>query len=136
MDNRDNRIKIQATMQPCVRATAQSVGYDLRATNDFEIGSQQTLVVPTGVYLDIPADTYAMVCSRSGLACIGVVVANAPGIIDPDYKDEIKVILFNQGQLSRKFETGDKIAQLVFAKTLLGPDVVAMQRTGGLGSTG
>ena len=138
MDNRDARIRIHATMFPCNRSTAESVGYDIRCATGFSIKQGEIVVVDTGVFLEMPACTYAMVCSRSGLASKGIFVANAPGIIDPDYKDEIKVILFKgtAEPATTHFKAGDRIAQLVFAKTLLGTDIAAGERKGGLGSTG
>lgn len=136
MYNRDNRIKIKATMFPCDRATQESVGYDLRCSEDFVLDPGAATVASTGVFIDMPADTFAMVCSRSGLAAKGIFVVNAPGIIDPDYKDEIKVILATIDGQPKTFAAGDKIAQLVFSKTLLGSDIAVGQRTGGLGSTG
>jgi len=54
-----------------------------------------------------------MVCSRSGLASRGIFVANAPGIVDPDYTGEIKVILFNGSQEPHYVRQGDRIAQVL-----------------------
>lgn len=135
---RDSRIKITSTVFECVRATANSVGYDLRCAHDFDIHDGDITIVGTGVFVDMPADTYAMVCSRSGLSTNGIIVANAPGIIDPDYKQEIKVILHKlaNGPHSIKFTKGDKIAQLMFAKTVIADDIAKGERIGGLGSTG
>jgi len=56
-----------------------------------------------------------MVVSRSGLAGIGVFVTNAPGIIDPDYRGEIKVLLYNGGFQAHYVQHGDRIAQLIIA---------------------
>jgi dUTP pyrophosphatase len=77
-----------------------------------------------------------MVCSRSGLALRGLAVANAPGIIDADYTDTIKVLLHNRTQGDWIIEAGDRIAQLVFTPFVVGDDIPADERIGGLGSTG
>lgn len=127
---------INATEQPCTRATERSFGYDLRTPRSFRLAPDETAIIDTGVYLTLSPHVMGMVCSRSGLSTKMVVVANAPGIIDADYKDAVKVILYNYGKESYVFETGDKIAQLVFTYGALGSDVVADQRNGGLGSTG
>ena len=129
-------IMIRATKYKCERATEKSAGYDLRASDDVHLMWGQTVVVPTGVFLEMPADAMAMVCSRSGLASRGIVVNNAPGIIDADYNHEVKVILMNQTDEPVSFTAGDKIAQLVFTKWVNAGDVVTFHRDGGLGSTG
>jgi dUTP pyrophosphatase len=129
-------IVINALKYKCERATEKSAGYDLRASDDVSLLPGQVVVIGTGVFLEIPADVMAMVCSRSGLACRGIVVNNAPGIIDADYKDEVKVILMNQTDQPASITAGDKIAQLVFTKWVNAGDVVTFHREGGLGSTG
>lgn len=127
------------------RATSGSAGFDLYATTEHTIYNGSIVIVSTGVSVDIPEGHYAMVCSRSGLAAkYGVFVLNAPGIIDSDYKQEVKVILSKipgNGIEEREFviNKGDRIAQLVFAKCdvdILTPVTSDAIRTGGLGSTG
>ena len=88
-------------------------GLDLVAQEDGWIIPNETLVVPTGVHLDLPEDMAALVCPRSGLATKGVTVVNAPGIVDPNYTGEVKVILAALA-LPVKITAGDRIAQLVF----------------------
>lgn len=56
-----------------------------------------------------------MVVSRSGLALRGIFVTNAPGILDPDYRGEIEVLLYNGGHEAHYVKHGDRIAQLIFA---------------------
>jgi dUTP pyrophosphatase len=126
------------------RATSGAAGFDLYALDDYELSDGQVIVVSTGVSVDIPSGHYAMVCSRSGIAAkYGVFVLNAPGIIDSDYKLEIKVILSKvpSGKNSVKFNinAGDRIAQLVFAQcdADMYPRMTAdAVRVGGFGSTG
>lgn len=70
-----------------------------------------SLTVGTGIALRPPPLHCVLVCSRSGLATKGIFVVNAPGIVDPDYTGEIKVILTNVGLLPQYFRHGDRIAQ-------------------------
>jgi dUTP pyrophosphatase len=86
-------------------------------------------------FSDVP---FAMVCSRSGLAVRdGVIVLNAPGIVDADYEDTIKVILLNTGDSPVRLTAGTRIAQLVFAFAYRRAELVKEEdRQGGLGSTG
>jgi len=81
--------------------------------------------------------SYAMVCSRSGLAAKeGIAVLNAPGIIDADYADTIKVILINHGHYPVQINKGDRIAQLVLSYAYRRTELVKDEdRQGGLGST-
>ena len=118
------------------RATKHSAGYDLRSQLDIVIPAGATVGIDTGTLAIFPPHLCAMVCSRSGLALRGLAVANAPGIIDADYTDTIKVLLHNRTQGDWIIEAGDRIAQLVFTPFVVGDDVPADERTGGLGSTG
>ena len=118
------------------RATKLSAGYDLRSPGDIVIPAGATVGVDTGTYVVMPWDLCALVCSRSGLALRGLAVANAPGIIDADYTDTIKVLLHNRTQCDWVIEAGDRIAQLVFVPFVVNDDVPVSERTGGLGSTG
>lgn len=129
-------ILISSVKHKCERATQKSAGYDLRANGEYDLLPGQVVVISTGVFVSMPDDVMAMVCSRSGLSTRGIVVNNAPGIIDADYKDEVKVILMNQTDDVFSVKDGDKIAQLVFTKWVNAGDVVTYHREGGLGSTG
>lgn len=129
-------IFIRALKFKCERATEKSAGYDLRTAEDVSLLPGQIKVVSTGVWLEMPADVMAMVCSRSGLASRGIVVNNAPGVIDADYEHEVKVILMNQTDEPYSIVAGDKVAQLIFTKWMSAGDVVTYHREGGLGSTG
>jgi dUTP pyrophosphatase len=81
-----------------------------------------TKIFPTGIALRPPAGHLILICSRSGMAQKSVFVSNAPGVIDPTYTGEIKVLLFNGGTNSMHFKHGDRIAQALvvpFAKVKL-----------------
>ncbi len=123
--------------------TSGSAACDLKSTDELVIPSGTRVTVGTGIKLEIPNGFGAMVCSRSGLAAKnGIQVLNAPGIIDTDYRGEIKVILHNSGQSEFIVKKGDRIAQLlffpifqaIFQKAELIDNTARGE--GGLGSTG
>jgi len=98
------------------RATAGSAGYDLCAAVDaaVELAPGERALVPTGLALAIPEGFEGQVRPRSGLALRhGIVLPNAPGTIDSDYRGEVKVILQNLGDAPFTIRRGDRIAQLV-----------------------
>ena len=100
-------------------ATAQSAGMDLRASieGSIELEPLERALVPTGLFIALPAGYEAQVRPRSGLAAKqGVTVLNSPGTIDADYRGEIKVILVNLSGQSVEIKNGDRIAQMVVAK--------------------
>ena len=126
-------------------ATAFAAGLDVRADNAEPIVLKPLgrAIVPTGLYLEIPAGYEVQVRPRSGLAAKkGVTVLNAPGTIDADYRGEMCVILVNLGADDFVVERGERIAQLVLAKH----EVIECEETseladsergaGGFGSTG
>jgi dUTP pyrophosphatase len=74
-------------------------------------------MVPTGLYIALPAGFEAQVRPRSGLAAKhGITVLNSPGTIDADYRGEIRVILVNLSDTPFTIEDGERIAQLVIAR--------------------
>lgn len=99
-------------------ATPLSAGVDLRANIDAPIVIRpfQRLLVPTGLFIELPQGIEAQVRPRSGLAFKhGITVANSPGTIDADYRGEIKVILINLSQEVFLLNDGERIAQMVIA---------------------
>lgn len=96
--------------------TEGSAGMDLCCTEKVELAPMQRKAVPTGVHIELPPGYEAQVRPRSGLALkFGVGMVNAPGTIDSDYRGEIHVILINLGQEVVRFESGERVAQLVIA---------------------
>lgn len=98
--------------------TVGSAGVDLRAAIDAPrtLAPGQRLAVPTGLRMALPDGFEAQVRPRSGLALRhGILIPNAPGTIDSDYRGEIQVILMNGGDEDFRIERGDRIAQLVVA---------------------
>lgn len=99
-------------------ATEQATGMDLAAavSADEVIAPGQRLLVPTGIQVAVPEGYEGQVRPRSGLASRnGIVVANSPGTVDPDYRGEVKVILHNLGSEEFVVRRGMRIAQLVVA---------------------
>jgi len=100
-------------------ATPQSAGLDLRANIEKEIvlKPSERVLVPTGLYIQLPAGFEAQIRPRSGLAIkSGITCLNTPGTIDADYRGEIGVILINHGTQPFVIKDGERIAQMVIAK--------------------
>ncbi len=100
-------------------ATTGSSGMDIRAWLDqpLTLAPMERVLVPTGLFLEIPENHEAQVRPRSGLAIKqGITCLNTPGTIDADYRGELKVILINLSNEAQTLQPGDRIAQLVFQK--------------------
>lgn len=100
-------------------ATAQSAGLDLRANIEEPVvlKPMQRALIPTALYMALPAGYEAQVRPRSGLALKhGVTVLNTPGTIDADYRGEVKVLLVNFSDVDFTVNDGDRIAQMVIAR--------------------
>jgi dUTP pyrophosphatase len=100
-------------------ATEGSSGMDLRASinADIILKSMERILVPTGLFMEIPLGYEAQIRPRSGLAVNkGITCLNTPGTIDSDYRGEIKVLLINLSAEEQVIESGDRIAQVVFVK--------------------
>ena len=126
-------------------ATPLSAGLDLKAFLEAPLTLKplERTLVPTGLYIALPAGYEAQVRPRSGLALKhGITVLNTPGTIDADYRGEIKVILVNLSSEPFEIVPGERIAQLVVARheQVEWEPVSALDRTdrgaGGFGSTG
>jgi dUTP pyrophosphatase len=152
-------VEIKAFREDAVipkKATESAAGYDLCAwlKDSYDeqtlISPHSTMIVPTGLNVNIPNGYEIQIRPRSGLAAkFGVSVLNTPGTIDSDYcgdgEDfELKVILINHNKIPFSIKHGDRIAQMVVAK-LAAHELVEVKefgatdktsRKGGLGSTG
>ena len=128
-------------------ATEHSAGLDLRAcidTEELEIGPGEKTAIPAGVAIEIKEPSVAAyVFSRSGLGTKeGLTVSQGVGVIDPDYRGEIKVSLLNTSGEVRRIKRGQRIAQLVFMPIFQGvlhavDELGETDRgAGGFGSTG
>jgi dUTP pyrophosphatase len=99
---------------PPTRTRAGDAGFDLRCVEPFSLAQGERAVVPTGVAVALPEGTCGLVVPRSGLAARhGLSVVNGPGLIDPSYRGEIRVVLVNLGAEPYAGEPGDRIAQLL-----------------------
>lgn len=99
-------------------ATALSAGMDIRANLDqaITIKPMERRLIPTGLFLELPAGYEAQIRPRSGLAIKkGITVLNSPGTIDADYRGEIGIILVNLSNEDFVVEDGDRICQMVIA---------------------
>ena len=123
------------------RATQNSAGYDLYASEPVTIPSKGLQLVRTDVAVQLDANEYFSIVSRSGLALkSGIFVLNSPGIVDSDYyPNPIGVILYNTSDKDFKVEAGDRIAQGIVMeyKTMSNDESdTKVMRQGGFGSTG
>jgi dUTP pyrophosphatase len=125
--------------------TLFSAGMDLRAylpNSTTILRPMERMLVPTGLYIELPIGYEAQIRPRSGVAYKhGLTVLNAPGTIDADYRDEVKVLLVNLGEAAFSFNSGERIAQMVVAKHErveweVTDQLSGTARTGGFGSTG
>ena len=99
-------------------ATLQSAGMDLRANLEEAVTLKPLgrMLIPTGLYLELPVGYEAQIRPRSGLAIKkGITVLNSPGTIDADYRGEICVILVNLSADDFVIEDGERICQMVIA---------------------
>ncbi len=122
-----------------------SAGADLYAVceNAVEISAGQTVLIHTGIALEIPQGYAGLVYARSGLATKkGLAPANKVGVIDADYRGEVMVALHNHSDKTQTVENGERVAQLVIAPFLSAEfeeadELTDTERgTGGFGSTG
>lgn len=126
------------------RQTPGSAGFDVASAEvDFILAPGERRAVSTGLRMELPPDLECQVRPRSGLALrAGLTLPNTPATIDPDYRGELKVILWNSGSEPLEITRGMRIAQLIFARFEV-PEVIEVETLadtarggGGFGSTG
>ena len=126
-------------------ATILSAGLDLKAnlSESILLKPLQRTLIPTGLFIELPAGFEAQIRPRSGLAFKhGLTVLNSPGTIDADYRGEIKVLLVNLSETDFIVNNGERIAQMVIAKheQIIWEPVIQLEKSnrgsGGFGSTG
>lgn len=127
------------------QGSAYAAGYDLFADVEqaLEIEPHKTVMIPTGLAMEIPEGYFGGIFARSGLASKeGLRPANCVGVVDADYRGEVKVALHNDGEVVRTVQPGQKVAQLVVVPFLSVEfdEVETLSDTvrgvGGFGSTG
>lgn len=124
--------------------TLGSAGMDLRANikEPITLKPLERVLIPTGLFMEIPIGYEVQVRPRSGLALKkGITVLNAPGTIDSDYRGEVGAILFNASNEEFLIENGDRVAQMVIAMHERAEwnevnELSDSLRNGGFGSTG
>ena len=138
------RIKLENGGKLPIYGTKDSAGCDLYANIEkiITLMPLERVLVPTGVYLEIPEGFEAQVRPRSGLALKkGLTALNSPGTIDSDYRGEVGVILVNLSNYIQTIEPNTRVAQIVFSKYekvdfIVSKNLDDTERIGGLGSTG
>ena len=131
---------LKATAKVPKRQSEHAAGFDLHATSDHRVWPGQHLTVSTGLACAIPEGAVGLIRPRSGLASRNGIHTLA-GVIDADYRGEIKVILVNLGDTHFDVEVGDRIAQMVVVPTLTASKEVkelkpTVRGSAGFGSTG
>ncbi len=131
-----------ADLQPR-KAHPDDAAYDLRAREEAVVKPGKVSLVPTGLFLELPAGYEAQVRPRSGMALKhAMTLLNTPGTIDAGYRGEVCCIMFNAGEKDYEIKRGDRIAQMVIAAL---PDIEMIpaeelsdseRSAGGFGSTG
>ena len=130
--------------RPPARAHDDDAGFDLHAAEPAALAPGDRASVGTGLALEIPGGWAGLVLPRSGLAARhGIALVNAPGLVDPGYRGEVRVLLLNTDRAERfEIAVGDRIAQLVLVRfetpRLEGAESLAptSRGKGGFGSSG
>ena len=122
-----------------------AAGADLYACleSDIEVKPHETVLIPTGIALELPVGYAGLIYARSGLATKkGLAPANKVGVVDCDYRGEVKVALHNHSEVSQTVAAGERVAQLVITPYITAQFVVkdelsdTVRGAGGFGSTG
>lgn len=125
--------------------TEYAAGADLYACLDAAVTIKpgETVAIPTGIAMELPIGTAGLVFARSGLSTKrGLAPANKVGVIDADYRGEIKVMLLNHGKAPQRIAPGERVAQILVVPVFTPgfQEVEALSDTvrgvGGFGSTG
>jgi dUTP pyrophosphatase len=123
------------------RGSEGAVGYDLFSAEEKMIAPRARVMIHTDIAMELPINCYGRIAPRSGLAWNhGIDVGG--GVIDPDYRGNVKVILFNHSNVEFKVNIGDRIAQLILEQVVVVPVEVSTSLSNtvrgnqGIGSTG
>ncbi|KAI0409442.1 deoxyuridine 5'-triphosphate nucleotidohydrolase [Xylaria palmicola] len=133
------KLSDKARLPTC--GSAFAAGYDLYSSQATTVPARGKVLVDTDIAIAVPAGTYGRVAPRSGLASKHSIQTGA-GVIDADYRGQVKVLLFNHSDVDYSIAEGDRIAQLVIER-IYTPEVVevaeleeSVRGAGGFGSTG
>jgi dUTP pyrophosphatase len=140
-NNMTLKVKLVNGGKPPTKGSEFAAGYDLYCNEKGRIGIGRRQLISTGICVAIPPGHYGRIAPRSGLAVkMGIDVS--AGVVDEDYRGEIKILLVNNGMETFVFLKGDRIAQLIIEKISTPPvEVVeelpdSKRGEGGFGSTG
>lgn len=140
-------VRLSETATAPTRGSKCAAGWDLYANfpnpkDDFMmVGTSNNICVPTGISFSIAPGYYGRIASRSGLSLRNGIEVGA-GVIDSDYRGEVRVVLYNHSSMVYTVRHGDKIAQIIFTKYSDAElkEVKELSETkrgdGGFGSTG
>ena len=126
-----------------VKGSEHAAGYDMMSIEDSLVPARGKALIATGISMAIPIGNYGRIAPRSGLAVKNFIDVGA-GVIDSDYRGEVRVLLFNFSDTDFKIAAGDRIAQLIIEKytrteieEMIEGDLDSTVRgEGGFGSTG
>ena len=123
------------------RSTPGSAGYDLHSAEDCAVMPGSSRLISTDIAIAIPSGHYGRIAPRSSLA-INYCIDIGGGVIDSDYRGNVKILLFNHGEYHFAIRSGDRIAQLILER-ISAPEVIEVSSldetsrgSGGFGSTG
>lgn len=125
------------------KGSALAAGYDLYASESGNIPAHGQSLISTDLSIIVPIGTYGRIAPRSGLA-VKHGISTGAGVVDADYRGEVKIVLFNHSENDFKVEKGDRIAQLVLEQ-IINADIkvitaeeldTTVRGEGGFGSTG
>ncbi|KAG7189126.1 hypothetical protein KM043_008694 [Ampulex compressa] len=124
-----------------MRGSNKAAGYDLKSAYEYVVPAQGKQLVATDLQVEVPTGTYGRIAPRSGLAWKNHIDVGA-GVIDADYRGNVKVVLFNHSNEDFKVSPGDRVAQLICEKISY-PELQEVDNLndtdrgeGGFGSTG
>lgn len=133
--------KLNPIAESPVRGSAAAAGYDLTVTSCRWNSDTQIMEYGTGIAVEIPAGHFGLVCSRSSVCNTGLILSNGSGIIDSDYRGEIKA-KFYRHEIGETYDIGERFLQLIILPL---PDIefeetdqlsTSVRGEGGYGSTG
>lgn len=143
------KVSVRFSMEPgCEdlipkKAHHDDAAFDLRSRVDIDLIPGRSLLVPTGLFIELPVGFEAQIRPRSGLALKhDLTLTNSPGTIDAGYRGEVGIIMYNHGRETFAIKRGERIAQMVICEL---PDVElvctdklseSVRGAGGFGSTG
>ncbi|RPB27158.1 dUTP diphosphatase, partial [Terfezia boudieri ATCC MYA-4762] len=123
------------------RGSEFAAGYDVYSAQNTVIPAHGRALVDTDISIAVPAGTYGRIAPRSGLAVKNFIDVGA-GVIDADYRGQLKILLFNHADVDFEVKEGDRVAQLILER-IYTPEVVtvtelpaSVRGAGGFGSTG